>query len=67
MNDQSHRPGLVRRLLGGIFDLVPGPPGEERRLDAELDGIERLQPDEQRARMRVWRARFRRGRGDGNG
>ena len=67
MNDHGQHRGFIRRLIDGFFDLVPGPPAEEAGPYGELKGIENLSPDEQRARMRVWRARFRRGRGDGNG
>jgi hypothetical protein len=57
----------VRRALGGVPGLLPGPSDDPAVADPLLDGIDRLPPKEQEARRQAWLAQMRRGRGDGNG
>ena len=57
----------VRRTLGDVLGLLPGPPDDPAVADPLLDGIDRLPPKEQVARRQAWLAQLRRGRGDGNG
>jgi len=61
------RVGPLRRLVRWLVDQLPGPPEEHAPGDPLLSGLEALPPDERAARMSSWGARFRRGRGDGNG
>ena len=61
------RRGLLRRLLDRIGDLLPHPPDEAASRDPLLGDLDDLPPEEQVARRRIWLARYRRGRGDGNG
>ena len=60
------RSGPLRRLFGWLGSRLPGPPDEPPD-DPLWADLENLSPDERAARMRVWEAQFRRGRGDGNG
>ena len=63
-----HSPvAAVRRALGGVLGLLPGPSDDPAVADPLLDGIDRLPPKEQVARRQAWLAQMRRGRGDGNG
>jgi hypothetical protein len=57
----------VRRALGGVLGLLPGPPDDPAVADPLLDGIDELPPEERQARRGAWLAQMRRGRGDGNG
>lgn len=59
--------GAVRRFLGRLLDLLPGPPDDHEAADPLLADLDRLPPEEQAARRQAWMQRFRRGRGDGNG
>ena len=61
----GRRPGPIRRLLAALLDQLPGPP--DGRADPELEGLDQLSPEEREARLKVSRARFRWGRGDGAG
>jgi hypothetical protein len=60
------KPNPLARFLGWLGDLIPSPPAETPD-DPLLDGLDDLPAEEREARMRVWNAQFRRGRGDGNG
>ncbi len=65
--DRSSRPGHVRRFLGWLLGLLPGPPDAAEPGDPLLTGLDVLPPKVREARLRVWRGGFRRGRGDGGG
>ena len=56
----------VRRALGSLLGLLPGPPDADVA-DPLLDGIDERPPEERQARRDAWLAQMRRGRGDGNG
>ena len=61
---RSGRSGLVRRFLGWLLGLLPGPPDDEEAGDPLLANLDALPPVERQARLRAWQGKFRRGRGD---
>jgi len=61
----DRRPGPIRRLLAVLADQLPAPP--DGRGDPELEGLDRLSPEEREARLKISQARARWGRGDGSG